>query len=260
MNAGCDEQFLLLWDIDGTLIEAAEFRRAIYSRLFAEILELPFKKVISAPGFSTLEKIRRTLLFHDVTPTDRLVARFSAGLAREYVESREELVTGGRLLPGATAALRHFAADGRFVQAVLTCTLKAIACAKIEAFGLSPLFDMSVGAYGDDALRRVELPDVARRRCRARTGRHVPRSSTFIIGDTEEDMRAARCTGVHAVGVATGRCAPPALWRAGADVVILDLTDIALLQNYLDHLPWRRPDAPIGVPSPPAVRVPNRPA
>jgi hypothetical protein len=117
VKAGRGEQYLLLWDIDGTLLEANDFRHMMYSRLFVELLEIPFKKVISAPGFSTLEKIRRTLLFHDVTPTDRLIKLFSDGLVRGYVESQEELLKDGRLLPGATSALRSFAMDGRFSRA-----------------------------------------------------------------------------------------------------------------------------------------------
>lgn len=236
MKADHGERYLLLWDIDGTLLEAGAFRHTMYSRLFVELLELPFRKVISAPGFSTLEKIRRTLQFHDVTPTDRLIRLFSEGLVRGYVEYREELTNEGRLLPGAIAALRRFAEDGRFVQTVLTCTLRAIARTKIEAFGLSPLFDMSVGAYGDDAFQRIELPAVARRRYLELTGRHVQRSNTFIIGDTEEDMRAARTSGVHAIAVATGKCTPATLWSAGADVVIPDLTDIARLWDYIGNL------------------------
>ncbi|OLF19256.1 HAD hydrolase-like protein [Actinophytocola xanthii] len=233
MRTGGRERYLLLWAIDGTLIEANGFRHTMYSRVFDELLGIPFRKVVSAPGFSTIEKIRRTLSFHGVTPTDRLVGLVSDRLVSGYVAARDELADDGQLLPGAVAALRRFAADERFVQTVLTCTLKGIACAKIEAFGLSPLFETSVGAYGDDAFRRVELPDVARRRCEL-TGRHVPRSGTVVIGDTDEDMRTAKAAGAHAVAVATGRCSPSALWCAGADIVVPDLTDIAPVWDYLE--------------------------
>ncbi len=50
-------------------------------------------------------------------------------------------------------------------------------------------------------------------------------AATVFVGDHTGDMIGARAAEVRAVGVTTGPCTAEQLWRAGAHVVLADLTE-----------------------------------
>lgn len=91
---------------------------------------------------------------------------------------------------------------------------------KLEAFGLSGRF--TVGAFGDDGDRRDLLVPVAVRRARARG---LDTERVVMIGDTPEDVGAARAAGAVAVAVQTGWSPLEELQAAAPDLLLPDLEE-----------------------------------
>jgi phosphoglycolate phosphatase len=93
---------------------------------------------------------------------------------------------------------------------------------KLELAGLDrSRFD--VGGYGDEHPDRDELARLALRRAEEGSGQ---RFEVVVIGDTPNDIRAARAIAARAVAVTTGHYTRAQLEEAGADVVVDTLADV----------------------------------
>lgn len=80
-----------------------------------------------------------------------------------------------------------------------------------------------VGAYGEDNEVRADLVRLALQRA------GTAARDAVLIGDTPADVEAAIATDVPVIAVASGRSEEAALRAAGAEVVLPDLADTALL-------------------------------
>jgi phosphoglycolate phosphatase-like HAD superfamily hydrolase len=103
----------------------------------------------------------------------------------------------------------------------------------MTVFGLAGHVDFRVGAYGDDAYERTDLPAFAVARAAEHLGLQLTGTEVVIIGDTYRDIAAGRAIGARTIGVATGYTGADALRAAGADVVLPDLTDTGALLSAL---------------------------
>jgi len=166
-----------------------------------------------------------TLALHGLEQTDGGFAAFSAELVAAYSAGVELLRRQGRALPGATAALAALAARPGVVQSVLTGNVRRVAATKLAAFGLDGHLDLEAGAYGSDHARRGRLVAVARARAAARHGPALLSAPAVLVGDTPNDVLAAREGGIAMLAVATGRSSAAELRAAGAEVVLPDLLD-----------------------------------
>ncbi|WP_331766876.1 HAD hydrolase-like protein [Embleya sp. NBC_00896] len=105
--------------------------------------------------------------------------------------------------------------------------LYSLAVLKMNVFGLAGHVDFRIGAYGDDAYERVDLPARAFARTEEHLGRRHVGADTVIVGDTLRDVATARAVGARCVAVATGTTSLAPLTTAGADAVLPDLADTA---------------------------------
>jgi phosphoglycolate phosphatase-like HAD superfamily hydrolase len=65
------------------------------------------------------------------------------------------------------------------------------------------------------------------------SGAPQPRRDVIVIGDTPRDVHCAKANGCVAFGVATGPYALAELREAGADVVVVDLTEATVIDVVL---------------------------
>jgi phosphoglycolate phosphatase len=221
---------LLLWDIDGTLLQRASMEHAdAMRRALIEIhgsLELDGHHVEAAGR------------------TDGAIARdllLAAGLAGPAIDSRaDDVITAAcalydelcpadlspRLAPGIAEALPRLAArPDAFRFSLVTGNFERIARLKLARAGIGNWFPEGQGAFGSDAEDRELLPPIAR----ARAG-DWPRERTVVIGDTPRDIACARADGLRVIAVATGPFAVEALADAdavadGAEAVVPILED-----------------------------------
>ena len=214
------DRFLLLWDIDGTLLRyggAREHAAALIQAL-SEVygVDLPEDAV---------QRVR------PMGKTDRRIARevlIAAGIAAEpgeewiarvwelYQEADLSRLRQGAM-DGAAEAVQS-ALDAGHVNALLTGNIEPVAHHKLAAAGLGHWFERGQGAFGSDAEDRRELVPVARRRAGG-----WPSDRTVVIGDAPGDVECALAGGAIPVAL-LGHFGREEL--AGAQVFIETLADL----------------------------------
>jgi phosphoglycolate phosphatase len=232
--SGMDD-VLVLWDIDGTLLNAGGVGRELYDVVFLQLFGRSLSAYAPMAGRTDRAIILETLVLAGVDEPRRYVDPFIASLGAQAPLMRSAMVSRGRVLPGAAAALALV--GGHAHQSVLTGNIRPLAEVKLAALGLRDGLDLCIGAYGDDHEDRTELVQVARRRASAVHGDSLPSSfagrSTVVVGDTPLDISAALSAGARAVGVATGSYSAADLKAAGADSVLPSLTDTSRVLDSL---------------------------
>ncbi|MGH3250116.1 MAG: haloacid dehalogenase-like hydrolase [Trebonia sp.] len=229
-----DNDVLVLWDIDGTLLNAGGVGRELYDVVFVQLFGRSLSAYAPMAGRTDRAIILETLTLAGVDEPRRYVDPFIAGLGAHAPFMRSAMISRGKVLPGAATAL---ALIGRHAhQSVLTGNVRPLAEVKLTALGLREGLDLCIGAYGDDHEDRAQLVEVARRRAAAVHGRSPSAfagTSTTVIGDTPLDVSAALSAGARAIGVATGPYSAADLTKAGAHAVLPTLTDTSLVLEAL---------------------------
>lgn len=217
---------LVLWDIDGTLVDTAGVAGEAFLEAFQDVAgeRAPPERLVPFAGRTDLE-IALDLLHGAQVPNgeDRL-GDFERALARALATHADTLRMRGRALPGAATALERVRGERDVLQSLLTGNIEPNARIKLAAFALDRLVDLEIGAYGSDHRRRGELVAVALAKARARRGVEVDPTDVVLIGDTPLDVTAAIEAGARAVGVATGPYTEDQLRASGAHAVLPDLT------------------------------------
>lgn len=213
---------LVLWDIDGTLISTGPAATAIYPQAFLALTGRPARHTVDIQGRTELDTMSELFARHGLAePPENLICDALTAALRSRIA---ELRAGGRVLAGAIETLTWFAQTPGILQTVLTGNLRANAELKMRTFGLAELIDFDIGGYGCDHRVRSRLVGIARRRA---AGRTFTDRAIVLIGDTVRDVQAAANNQVRMIAVATGETGVAELRRAGADIVLNDLTDPA---------------------------------
>jgi phosphoglycolate phosphatase-like HAD superfamily hydrolase len=227
---------LVLWDVDGTLVDSAQLGRDAFLEAFETVTGGPPLGVVPFAGRTDLEIAHDMLEAAGLDAGEELLDRFEEELVAAMGARADEMRERGRALPGAHAALERLAAEPGVIQSLLTGNVERTALIKLSAFGLARHVDFAAGAYGSDHRRRGELVGIARRRAEERHGTRLAAGDVVLIGDTPLDVAAAREGGARAVAVASGPYGRTALMDAGADSVLADLTDTeAVVREVLVH-------------------------
>lgn len=192
---------LVLFDIDGTLIRPIGIGRRSIEGAFTSVYGTT--DVFAGYGFHGRtdpdiidEGIRRA----NGRPEDheRLLNAYLDNLEREIA------VAPSLLLPGVRDVLDGLAARPDVMLGLVTGNVRRGADLKLRKDGVDEYF--RVGAYGCDSRHRGELV-LRAREAAARLG-HAPTGfrDVVLVGDTENDVSAARYGRAVAVAVATGGC------------------------------------------------------
>jgi len=215
---------LVLWDVDYTLVSADGLGTRLYEVVFREMFGRELPAVAPKAGRTDRAIIGDTLALAGVPRAH--VDDFLAVLARVAADGAVHAQV--RPMAGAVNAIAALASPG-IRQSVLTGNIRPLAALKLRLARLGDHLDLDVGAYGDAHEVRAELVPVARRAAGQAYGTDFSGSSTVLVGDTPLDVEAALATTARAVAVATGSYSAAELAAAGADVVMPDLTDTALV-------------------------------
>ena len=209
---------LVLWDIDGTLVDGAGHGRHAFDDAYRAVMGGEPPGRVEMAG-RTDRMIAMSMLDGDDTSLTPMLTELERALAEREDRIRAE----GRALPRAEAALEALAGRAATVQSLLTGNLASNAALKLGAFGLERWLDLEVGGYGSDPHeRRSDLVAVARDRA---ASKYSPAVDTVLVGDTPLDVDAAHEAGARAVAVASGPYGVEELRAAGADDVLEDLGD-----------------------------------
>jgi phosphoglycolate phosphatase len=236
-----------LWNIDLTLMDVVRVSRESYAQAFRRVTGRPLVALPQLAGRSDSEIFFESLALNDVPSAaevsagavqagQELLAKYTWELAEAFGARRGLLTEQGRLLPGATAAVRATAALPGVIQSVLTGTIRPNAMEKLAVFGLSDYFDTDIGGYGADAYPKGSQLLSCRTQAEEKYHTRIPAGATVYLADSVRDAEAARIADVPCIAVASGRSTASDLTAAGADVVLADLSDTAEVVAAVDRL------------------------
>ncbi len=214
---------LLLFDIDGTLINTNAAGLQGFARAFREIFgaDDDLSRVDFA-GATDSDIMRQLFALHGVPFVAENQERFRAA----YFPALEQILPErpGCVLPGVGPLLEALAARDDVQLALLTGNFAASARLKLVHYKLWDYFPF--GAFADDSLDRNELGPVALKRAREFRGGadFDPAADVWIIGDTPKDIACARAFGARVLAVATGKHRMEQLAAHAPDAVLPELS------------------------------------
>jgi phosphoglycolate phosphatase-like HAD superfamily hydrolase len=223
---------LVLFDIDGTLVNTGRAGADAMTRTFAELYRI-------ADGFAGIRMSGKTdrLILQEALDKHRLpLAEGAFDVFHErYLfhlhHTLQEPERPRRLMPGLPHLLEALGTRADVLLGLLTGNVVKGAQLKLESFGMWQYFRL--GAYGSDASDRNALVPIAQDRARALLGYTFPPTQIVVIGDTPRDIRCAQAHGARAVAVATGSYSVAELQQHGPDHCFHDLGDIQAVLSVL---------------------------
>ena len=215
---------LLLWDIDGTLIDSGGAGE--------RALRLALKREFAIEdSFAWLEYFGRTDMWiarailekHRGAATPEAIQRFLSAYLKALAEEMHN--PHARILPGVADIIASVSRSNDIAQGLLTGNLRQGAETKLGHLGLWASFPF--GAFADDAEQRDDLGPHALRRASAHCGDDFSPAHVFVIGDTPHDISCGKAIGAQTIAVATGRYTRDQLKAHKPTIVFEDFADTA---------------------------------
>lgn len=191
---------VLLWDIDGTLLNTDRAGLCAWMEAAEEIHGGPLDaSVLEFAGMTdpliadiTVDQLMDRA--GDKAIAARLLARY-AELLPEWLPRRDN----GFVHPNVLATLDALADEPGYEHALLTGNLEVGGRLKLAHYDILDYFVW--GAFADDLpVRR----DIARQARVEAERRHGPEVQLFVIGDTHHDIDCGHAVGARTIAVATG--------------------------------------------------------
>ena len=222
---------LVLYDIDGTLLISRGIGREAKRQAMLECFGMTGDLDNHVFGGKTDWRIVAELLApYGVTCADvgRAMPTYEAVMAKHMraIVSRYQAEAVPHALE-LVGALRE--RDDALVGLVTGNTSKTAAI-KLEMAGFDPAW-FPVGAFGNESAERDDLTRLALQRARDQAGRAINGGDVVVIGDTPEDIKAARAIDAIAVAVCTGYVSRDQLISCDPDFLLADLS------TFLDLIP-----------------------
>ncbi|HET9775568.1 MAG TPA: HAD family hydrolase [Gemmatimonadaceae bacterium] len=196
---------LVLFDIDGTLLNSAGMGRASMQRALGMIFGSPGNPSYRYDG-KTDKQIVRDVMRMEGHSDEHIDARMDA-LIELYLEGLRAGAKSGKFnvrpLDGVLEILDALEPRDDVVLGLLTGNVEPGARIKLQAAGIDP-DRFRVNAFGSDHEHRPELPAIARRRAGEHLGLELAGDRLVVIGDTPADIECGRSLGAKAIGVASG--------------------------------------------------------
>lgn len=188
---------LILFDIDGTLVDSSGYETPLYSDAVSEVLDIPFERDWGRYKHVTDGGILDEIMEGSGLALDRqdVQARVQSGFVRRtkrYVADNPDAV---KEIPGAKALVHKLCADPSCAVAIATGGWEETARLKLSGIGIDvtriPL------ASSSDATSRVEIMKIAEQR--ALNGARSNKKTYF--GDAIWDKSASESLGYDFVAV-----------------------------------------------------------
>lgn len=219
---------LILWDIDGTLINGSHAATAAFNQALRDVYELGTEPVrIDYGGKTDNQIVVEVLAMHNIQEAQALdsLLRFHEHYISLVKDRFAMLQEGIRVLPGVRAVIEALHTAGA-IQSLLTGNLRATAEMKLRAVDLADHFDLECGAYGSDHRNRNELVPIARAKVEARYG---ALHQIVVIGDTPRDIACGRAGHARTVAVATGTWSLAQLAEHNPDALLQNLSELPVV-------------------------------
>lgn len=211
---------LLLFDIDGTLLQRASREHAVALREAAASVHgvrLDGIEVDSAAGRTDGEIARIFLLKAGVSAAqiDERAAAVREECTRRFCELCPESLAD-KVIAGLPALLEWLGGRDDVRLSLVTGNFEPVARLKLKRAGIGHWFKSGHGGFGSDSEDRTMLPPIARRRVGELDGlgHSWPQAQTVVIGDTPRDIACARADEARVIAVCSGPYAAAQLTAA----------------------------------------------
>lgn len=212
---------LVLFDIDGTLIDSGDASVIALNNVFRSLYEIAEAFIsVRMDGKTDKQIIKEGLtangLLIDDDDIPSIIANYLINLKKEINNDRKHLK------PGVRELLIRLGRMDDFHLGLLTGNIESGARLKLDAFDLNRYFPF--GAFGSDHEDRNQLLPIAIDKFSKRTGQDIRFEDCIVVGDTPKDVECSRPYGAISVAVTTGIYSSEQLTAAGADYILQDLT------------------------------------
>lgn len=220
---------VVLFDVDGTLVDSNDFHAEAWQRTFAYFgCELPYARVRSQIGKGA-DNLMPALLSPDFLRANRekLETYRKELFAREYMDRI-------RPFPGVRALFERVRSAGLEIVLASSGTAEEVDH-HLKLIGAEGLVRFATTA--DDAAHSKPQPDIFASALARLDG--MPAGEAIVVGDSPYDMLAAGALGIDTIGFRCGGFADDVLVEAGCGELYDDAS--ALLARFESSLLARTP-------------------
>jgi phosphoglycolate phosphatase-like HAD superfamily hydrolase len=219
---------LILFDVDGTLIDVAGAGRRSMECAFREVLGIDGLERAGAVPYAG-----RTdpLIFESMAAAcgvePAVFREHSDDLVRSFLQALEQEMQRPdprrRVLPGVRSLLETLETMEGVHLGLVTGNLEVGARVKLAPFDLNRFFP--AGGFASDDPDRRTIARIAQSRMSELTGIAFRPDDVTVVGDTDHDVDCARINGFRAVAVDSGWVPRERLEQSRPDVLLNDLSD-----------------------------------
>ena len=193
---------LVLFDIDGTLINSGGAGEKAFARVFANFFGVPNgTEKLRFAGRTDLGILREFFVQNAIEPSPENTARFFDAYIFLLGHMLQNLP--GRVLPGVWPWLHDLhSLPHQPTIGLLTGNVRLGAEIKLRHFHLWEQF--ATGGFADDSAERNGIAVAAKERGEAVLGRKLHGEEILVIGDTPHDISCGRHIGAKVLAVGTG--------------------------------------------------------
>ncbi|MCL5735399.1 MAG: HAD hydrolase-like protein [Actinobacteria bacterium] len=197
---------LILFDVDGTLLDAGDLSRGCFGETIRHFLGSGASLDQYSLSGKTDPQIMKELLLQNGASTRHADLILDEALERYqscYLSELEQV--GIRPLDGVIGLVESLATSspGDLWLGILSGNMERLVVPKLEAAGI-PAASFRVGAFGSDDPDRDKLAAIAVERAGRYSGTPILPREVAIVGDTPLDVRCAKHFGAASIAVATG--------------------------------------------------------
>lgn len=212
---------ILLFDIDGTLLQ---IKQNVIRGLISELVQ-QYTPDVSIDELSKIPFAGRTdrAIFEDLLKTGQQSVTLFEDLKKQYINSLSRKLTPADIeIYEPVYKVLEYCDSLNIPMGLLTGNFREIAGLKTKLVGIEHYFKF--GAFGCDHPRRQALPEIARQSASKYLGLPISPEQLVLIGDTPNDIKAARYGKSRAVAVSTGTYSYSQLSEHKPDMLLNDLS------------------------------------
>jgi phosphoglycolate phosphatase-like HAD superfamily hydrolase len=222
---------VLLFDIDGTLVNTRGSGLQALKVAFAETFDCPPPEQINTAGRTDRGIAQELFSSQSIDNSHGNWVRFRDAYLRHLADQMPR--HQGVVLPGVVRLLEELGRRSHVSLGLLTGNVQDGARIKLTHFGLHDYF--CFGGFGERHPERNAVAEEALQAARQTIANPVALDRVWVIGDTVLDIQCARHIGAQAVAVATGFQDKSDLAGQAPDLLLDDLDDSAELLQRLEE-------------------------
>ena len=208
---------LLLFDIDGTLIESGNHYKESFCEAIEEVLNLSIDyDHADYEGYTELQFIHEMLNKYKIKKDQKLIKHLMKTIELKFSAKKLNNIKTLNGVPNVLIKLKK-----NNILGLVTGNREEIANIKLKFFKLDTYF--TIGAYGDKFTDRSKIVGYAIEKAKKKYNNIT---SVYVIGDTVKDIQAAKKAGVKSIAVATGVYSYNQLKKENPDYVFHDINPI----------------------------------